>query len=261
MTRNVAVVAARAERPQGAADLVWAEYRAVDGEVRSGPWSSMWSTPFELVAPWRGFASFRGQSSFSGWWWSATTGAHVGFESWLERDNLMVLDFDRQVVGLSSQPFRLSWEAEGVRRRHIPDFFARLSDGSAVVIDVRADERIKARDAEAFEATARACAQVGWQFRRVGAPEAMVLANVRWLAGYRHPRHERQVSLAAVREVFGAGVSLIEGARRLGDPVTVLAGVYHWLWRGELLAADFERVALSMVTRVRVAGLDAGATA
>ena len=39
MTRNIAVVAARAERPQGAADLVW----AVDGEVRSGPWSSMWS--------------------------------------------------------------------------------------------------------------------------------------------------------------------------------------------------------------------------
>jgi hypothetical protein len=60
------------------------------------------------------------------------------------------------------------------------------------------------------------------------------------------------------REVFGGGVPLIEGARVLGDPVAVLAGVYHWLWRGELLAAGLERVPLSMATLVSVPGLVTG---
>ena len=31
--------------------------------------------------------------------------AHVGFESWAERDVAMMLDFDPDVVGFSSQPF------------------------------------------------------------------------------------------------------------------------------------------------------------
>jgi hypothetical protein len=38
-----------------------------------------------------------------------------------------------------------------------------------------------------FEATAQACAQVGWEYRLVGAADEIVTANVRWLAGYRHP--------------------------------------------------------------------------
>ncbi len=166
----------------------------------------------------------------------------------------MLLDFDQCVIGLASQPFRLSWNAGGVRRRHVPDFFARLAGGSGVVVDVRADDRIGARDAAAFEATARACDLAGWQFRRVGAVGPVLLANVRWLAGYRHPRYAGRVAAQVVREVFGAGVPLIEGARLLGEPVAVLAGVYHWLWRGELLAADLERVPLSMATLVSASG-------
>jgi hypothetical protein len=178
----------------------------------------------------------------------------VGYESCLERDQLMLLDFDPGVVGIASQPFRLSWRDEtGARRRHVPDYFARLADGSGLVIDVRADDRIEERDAAAFEVTRRACEQVGWRFRRVGAVGARLLANVRWLAGYRHPRHARIVEVDAAREVFGAGLSLVEGARRLGDPVRVLPGVYHWLWRGRLQPADIERVALSLTTPVRAA--------
>jgi hypothetical protein len=81
----------------------------------------------------------------------------------------MALDFDPDVVGLSSQPFRLSWEQGGKDRAHTPDYFARLRDGTGVVLDVRDDGRIEPEDAAAFAATARACASVGWEFRRVGA--------------------------------------------------------------------------------------------
>jgi len=41
------------------------------------------------------------------------------------------------VVGLSSQPFWLSWDDGAHGRRHVPDYFARLVDGGALVIDCR----------------------------------------------------------------------------------------------------------------------------
>ena len=50
----------------------------------------------------------------SGRWWSATDGRHVGSESWLERD-LMLLDFDPTVIAIGSQPFWLRW-SEGSGR-------------------------------------------------------------------------------------------------------------------------------------------------
>ena len=54
--------------------------------------------------------------------------------------------------------------------------------------------------------------------------------------------------------MFGAGLPLAGGARLLGDPVAVLAGVYHWLWCGELAAAGLERAPLSMATLVSAPG-------
>jgi hypothetical protein len=41
------------------------------------------SVAFEEGRPVRGFPSYRGQRHFPGLYWSATTGGHVGFESWL----------------------------------------------------------------------------------------------------------------------------------------------------------------------------------
>jgi hypothetical protein len=46
----------------------------------------------EAFAPVREFRWTRGQRHLPGLWWSATTGSHVGYESWLERDHVMLLD-------------------------------------------------------------------------------------------------------------------------------------------------------------------------
>jgi len=109
----------------------------------------------EVFRPVREFRWARGQRHLPGLWWSATTGSHVGYESWLERDHLMLLDFDPAVVGVAAQPFWLMWAGEdGQTRWHAPDYFARLADGTAVVIDCRPTDRIKPRDAAAFEASA-----------------------------------------------------------------------------------------------------------
>src|SRR6202171_1289957 len=107
-------------------------YVAGDGAAPRVPLAHAWAVPFEQFIPVRRFRSRKGQRHLSGLWWSATTGGHVGFESWLERDQVLHLDFDPSVVGIASQPFWLHWTDEaGKPVSHAPDFFARRRDGSA----------------------------------------------------------------------------------------------------------------------------------
>ncbi|WP_240436957.1 TnsA-like heteromeric transposase endonuclease subunit [Streptomyces sporangiiformans] len=72
----------------------------------------MWAVRFEDVPPVREFKSYKGQRHLPGLWWPPTAGGHIGYESWLERDHVMLLDFDPSVVGLSSQPFWLFWASD-----------------------------------------------------------------------------------------------------------------------------------------------------
>jgi hypothetical protein len=118
------------------------------------------------------------------------------------------------------------------------------------VVDVRADDRIEPADAEAFTATAAACELVGWEFRRVGALEAVFAANVRWLSRYRHPRCGRREDLACrLLEVFAQPTPLFAGAERVGDRLAVLPVLYHLLWR-QVLAVDLRSALLGPSTLV-----------
>lgn len=206
------------------------------GRERREHWDRVCSeVRFDEVLPVRSFPSHRGQRNFSGLYWSATSGRHVGFESWLERDTAMLLDFDPAVAGFASQPFWLYWHDGRRERKHAPDWFARLDSGAGVVIDCRPVGRIGPRDQEAFEATARACAAVGWRFQLVSEVERVQALNLRWLAGYRHPRHRGDPAAADhVLEVFTEPLPLWEGARAVGEPLGVLPVLYHLLWTGEL---------------------------
>ncbi|HEV2452143.1 MAG TPA: TnsA-like heteromeric transposase endonuclease subunit [Streptosporangiaceae bacterium] len=202
---------------------------------------SCWDTPFERAGPVRAFPSLRGRASFPGLWWSATTGRHVGYESWVERDVAMMLDFDPQVVAFCSQPFWLCWPGGGRERRHAPDFFARRSDGRAMVVDVRPDELVDPRSAESFAVMAGACEQVGWVFWRTGGPGKVLASNVRWLAAYRHPRCLRPAIADALMVAFAEPAPLFRAAEAAGDRLAVLPVLYHLMWRGVLeadLAAD-----------------------
>jgi hypothetical protein len=106
-------------------------YVTEGGAERTLPLTAAWAVAFECGCPVRRLRSRKGQRHLSGLWWSATTGGHVDFESWLERDHVMALDFDAAMVGIASQPFWLRWADErGWRVSHAPDFFARRADGS-----------------------------------------------------------------------------------------------------------------------------------
>lgn len=181
--------------------------------------------------------SFRGQRNRPGLWWFATTGEHVGHESWLERDRLMALDADPEVVRVAAQPMWLRWTAESGRPvRHAPDYFARHADGTGVVIEVRADQRVGDQDAAVFAATARLCAQVGWEYQRVGELGPVHAANLRCLSGYRHPRFAQPELSARLGEVFAGGAPLLSGAGTAGDPVAALPVLFGMLWRGKRTA-------------------------
>ena len=116
------------------------------------------------------------------------------------------MDFDPDITGIASQPFWLHWrDQDGRGRRHAPDFFARRADGSGLVVDVRPDDRIPAKDAGVFRVTAAACGQAGWEFRRAGALDPVVRANIRWLSRYRHQRCRIEPAAAELLEAFTPG--------------------------------------------------------
>lgn len=79
-----------------------------DGAQRLGPLARYWGEPFEHAQPARKFAACKGQKNFTGDYWAVTSRSLVGYESWVERDAAMALDFDPAVVALASQPFRWS---------------------------------------------------------------------------------------------------------------------------------------------------------
>ena len=230
------------------------EFQAADGSWEREPLLSCCAVRFKDVLPARPFRFGKGLRSFAGWWYFATTGAHVGFESWLERDHLMLMDFDPAVRAASSQPFWLRWhDGEGRARRHAPDYFARLADGTGVVVDVRPDDRIPARDVETFALTASACQAAGWEYRRSGDLDPVLAANVRWLPRYRHRRCLVPGIAGVLLEAFAGGRGLFEGAELAGDRLRVLPVLFHLMWQRQLVT-DLAGGPLGMTTVVHAGG-------
>jgi len=81
-------------------EVAWLD---ADGEQRA-PLGEATAAAFEYAKPVRSFPSYKGQRNFPGLYWSATVSGHVGFESWLERDHAMLLDFDPAIVAFAAQP-------------------------------------------------------------------------------------------------------------------------------------------------------------
>lgn len=119
--------------------------------------------------------------------------------------------------------------------RHAPDFFARLAGGGALVVGSRPLDRIGERDREAFAAAGAACARLGWRYAVQGSTDPVAVANLRWLAGYRHPRCHDEAVAALLREAF-TQPELIDGTETAGDPLATLPVLYYLIWRHELSA-------------------------
>src|SRR5271166_111701 len=77
----------------GAGLRFFLEFTGADGMQRRESLAACVTERFESVLPVRAFRWAKGALNFPGSWWSSTTGEHVGFESWLERDHVMLMNF------------------------------------------------------------------------------------------------------------------------------------------------------------------------
>ena len=199
---------------------------------------SLAAIQFESVRPVRSAPSYKGQKNYTGEWWCATTTSLIAFESWTERDFLISADYDREVVGISVQPFTFRYRSckKWKARDHTPDVFLRLRDGGARVVDVRPDHLVDDDAAESFAATRTLCSRIGWQYRQVGDLPKILSANLRWLAGYRNARVRNETFATRIGEALQhvGSVSVGDLVDMVGQRILVLPTLYHLMWTQEL---------------------------
>ncbi|MFJ1964024.1 TnsA-like heteromeric transposase endonuclease subunit [Streptomyces massasporeus] len=136
------------------------------------------------------------------------------------------------MTALAGRPVRLLWRTgRGQVRSWVPQILARCADGTALLADCPSHpEAGGERALKAAEAVTQACAQIGWTYRRLPPLDEVLAANLKWLAGYRHPRSVGRSGLReAVLEAFARERPLLEGAEAVGDPIVVLPAVFHAL--------------------------------
>jgi hypothetical protein len=215
--------------------------RMADGGEASFPLRQVQARQVIAAVPWRKTRSARGQAHYPGYFWSATMGAHVIYESRLELARLLLADFDRDVVAIAAQPFLLQALVAGRARRHVPDFLLAHADKSVRVVNVKpAGKLAEPRIAEALSWPGPLIEGHGWQYEIWSGADPVLLANLRFLACYRRPGllpgDLLDDVLAAVRpgDTIGGVISRMSGTRRPGD---VKAAVLRLLWQ-QRLAAD-----------------------
>lgn len=236
--RNGASVAEALDAPW--ASDVDAEYVDERGEMVTASITTASQVRYESLPTARAPASFKGQRSFPGSWWCATTQSHLVFRSWVGRDRLIALDFDPVVTSMAFRPLSLRWLVDGVEHRYTPDYFIRRQDGTAELIDVRA----RPADGEIPPVAAAAVERAGWARTCAGPLDAVLAANLRWLAGYRHPRCGAAADVRLVRAAFTHARPLAEGLADIGDPLSARPAVFHLLWTG-VLSIDLAGALLS----------------
>jgi|tagenome__1003787_1003787.scaffolds.fasta_scaffold20982384_1 hypothetical protein len=232
--------------------LVWLP--GADGVANHPLTGELASLSVEASLPIRRFYSWKGKRNYEGRWWCSTSRGHVEFESLLERDALMMADFDVDVVAVAAQPLAFLWprQIKG-STYHVPDYFVRLSNGDGRIVDVKRPAAVDSAEKQ-FGLTRAACNEIGWQYEVFTGIQPIVGKNVRWLSGYRQDRyvpHDGIMSaiIDAFMEPTALGLGVERAARKRGARVPdVLANAYHLMWK-QALRADLT-AALSMQAEV-----------
>ncbi|MGO9163953.1 MAG: TnsA-like heteromeric transposase endonuclease subunit [Streptosporangiaceae bacterium] len=219
---------------------VRARYRRDDGQFADTTLDRLAVDDIVAGLPVREFRSCKGRLHYSGWYWSSTLARLLVYESRLELARVMLADFDPSVAGIAAQPFLLTGTDQGRSRRHVPDLLLVGTDGGVAVVDVKAPSRMAdPRVREQFAWTRRVCAGRGWAFEAWSGADPRLLANVRFLAGYRREALIDTGLIPAVLDAVAGQSSAGAIERTLSPrhpPMLVRPVVLHLLWTGRLLA-------------------------
>jgi hypothetical protein len=74
---------------------------------------------------------------------SRKMGRMIHWESQLERDAVLLLEFSLRVIEYREQPFTIYYTANGDSRRYTPDFEVTLDSGEIIVAEVKPAKRIQ----------------------------------------------------------------------------------------------------------------------
>lgn len=180
------------------------------------------------------------------------TSSMTAFESSLERDFLLLLDFDPAVEYYEEQPVQIVYyDDNGRRRTYTPDVFVRYrperlppTSAKPLLCEVKYREDLRQHWTvyrPKFRAAQRYARQQGWRFRLVTERHVRTpyLDNVKFLRPYRalpvNDRHQSQLldSLRGLREA---------------EPATLLAAVSQDRWhQAQLLPALWQLVATRQI--------------
>ncbi|MGA2013451.1 MAG: TnsA-like heteromeric transposase endonuclease subunit [Solirubrobacteraceae bacterium] len=179
---------------------------------------------------------YRRQRHMPGRWFSTTARRFLEYESLLERDWMLLLDFDRAVDGICEQPLRLRYLKDGRPASHVPDLLVWRA-GIPELCDVKSEERVEDPDFQAqVRATGQACAEAGFGYRVLSEPDRQLLANVRWLVGFREPPTDLDGERARMLAVLEAGPSTIADVLSGAVEVALARPVLmHLLWTGAVI--------------------------
>lgn len=150
---------------------------------------------------------------------TATGGSSVTFESSLERDWSILLDFDPDVTGFLEQPFTLPYEHEGRQHHYTPDFMAEFGSQTGqikrVVYEVKYRDELR-RDWQEyrprFQAANGHCRAQGWTFtilteREIRTP---LLENAKFLRKYPMTRAKPLVQARLIETLHSLGPTTLQ---------------------------------------------------
>lgn len=116
----------------------------------------------------------------------------IQFESSLERDFLILCEFELNVVKYEEQPLKIfGSKHNGVEFSYTPDVLVSFSDGMNVLYEVKYRRDIEANWKKLkpkFRSAIRHCKKAGWQFKLVTEKEIRgpYLDNARFLLNFRN---------------------------------------------------------------------------
>lgn len=172
----------------GGTELHWHQagrerFGLVGPDLATEPW-------FDLdMAPVRHPSRPPRSEAIAGLYFWNRTGQHVWFESQTEKDVLMWLDFEGDVLDVRSQPFVICFsDEESPLAWHVPDFLLLHPNRDISVVDVRPPERITEKAQTQFDATAAVCERIGFGYCVLDGRRGVAAENVRWLKASRHAR-------------------------------------------------------------------------
>jgi hypothetical protein len=209
----------------------------VGGEEIRGGLADFSLDVLRRCAPVRSPGAYQRQRHMPGHWFSTTAGRFLEYESLLERDWMLLLDFDREIEWICEQPLRLRYRKDEKAVSHVPDLMV-WRGGTPELCDVKSVERLEDPEFQAqVRATGLACAEAGMGYRVLAEPDRQLLVNVRWLAGFRERPADLDGARARMLSALAAGPStvgkLVSGAR---EPMLARPVLMHLLWAGEALA-------------------------